>query len=81
MSGSRTVLCVVSGALWARKSSNGAMFYFGYAHAGRKFKYPMGAYDESGAGGLTLDQARKKYGEISKVYRSGITDIHGHFEP
>lgn len=69
-----------SGALWARKSSNGVMFYFGYSHAGRKPKYPLGAYDESGIGGLTLEQARQRYGEISKIYRSGVTDIHGHFE-
>ena len=41
---------------------------------------PIGTYDERGVSGLTLAQCREKYGAISKVYRSGITDLHGHFE-
>ena len=68
-----------SGVLWFRNSEGGerVAVYFGY---GRGRKLPMGTYDEQGAAGLTLSQCRDKYREISKVYKSGITDLHGHFE-
>src|SRR5579872_451921 len=71
-----------SGALWFRKSGDGkrVSVYFGYAHDGKKRKLPIATYDEQGVSGLTLSQCRDKYGEISKVYKAGTTDLHGHFE-
>jgi hypothetical protein len=71
-----------SGALWFRKSEDGKRVgvYFGYAHEGKKRKLPMGTYDEQGVCGLTLAQCREKYGGISRVYQSGVTDLHAHYE-
>jgi len=71
-----------SGALWFRKSEDGlrTSVYFGYVHGGKRRKLPIGAYDEEGISGFTLKQCRDKYGAISTVYRSGITDLHAHFE-
>jgi integrase len=71
-----------SGALWFRRSDDGqrTSVYFGYAHDGKKKKLPIGTYDEEGKSGLTLKQCREKYGAISTVYQSGITDLHAHFE-
>lgn len=69
-----------SGALWARISTSGIGFYFRYTHQGKKKALPLGAFDASGAKGLTLEQAREKAGGVSKLYRDGITDLHGHFE-
>jgi hypothetical protein len=71
-----------SGALWFRKSedSKRVSVYFGYTHEGKKRKLPMGTYDEQGVSGFTLAQCREKYGGISRVYQSGITDLHAHFE-
>ncbi|MGH8198810.1 MAG: tyrosine-type recombinase/integrase [Steroidobacteraceae bacterium] len=69
-----------SGALWARLSRRGVSFYFRYTHDKKKRALPIGAYDESGTSGLTLVRARDKAGELSKIYQSGITDLHGHLE-
>lgn len=69
-----------SGALWGRISPSGVSFYFRYTHQKSKKAVPLGSYDEHGAKGLTLRQAREKAGEISKLYQSGITDLHGHLE-
>jgi integrase len=71
-----------AGALWFRKSEDGkrVSVYFGYTHEGKKRKLPMGTYDEQGVSGFTLAQCREKYGGISRVYQSGITDLHTHFE-
>jgi integrase len=69
-----------SGALWARIGPAGVSFYFRYTHAGKKKAVPLGGYDEHGTKGLTLKRAREKAGEISKLYQSGITDLHGHLE-
>ena len=71
-----------AGSLWFRKSDAGqrTSVYFGYTHDGKKRKLPIGTYDEEGVSGLTLRQCRDKYGAISAVYQSGITDLHAHFE-
>ena len=69
-----------SGALWVRLSVSGVGFYFGYAHAGQKRKLPLGGYDEHGVRGISLEQARDRAGELSRLYQSGITDLHGHLE-
>src|SRR5437667_10321791 len=71
-----------AGSLWFRKSDGGQRtnVYFGYAHDGKKRKLPIGTYDEEGVSGLTLKQCRDKYGAISSIYQSGITDLHAHFD-
>jgi integrase len=69
-----------SGALWARLSPASVSFYFRYTHEKKKKSLALGGYDEHGAKGLTLKAAREKAGEISKLYQSGITDLHGHLE-
>jgi len=68
------------GALWARIGASGVSFYFRYTHEGKKKAIALGGYDETGAKGLTLAQAREQAGEVSKVYRSGVTDLHGHLQ-
>jgi integrase len=68
------------GRLLARKIATGVWFYFGHKHQGKDRRYPLGAFDASGRRGLTLLQARDRVAELSRVYRSGITDIHGHEE-
>jgi integrase len=71
-----------AGSLWFRKSDDGqrTSVYFGYAHEGKNRKLPIGTYDEEGVSGLTLKQCREKYGAISTIYQSGITDLREHFE-
>lgn len=70
-----------SGALWARISENAATFYFRYtAGEGKKKALALGGYDEGGAKGLNLAQAREKAGAMSKLYRDGVRDLHVHLE-
>jgi integrase len=70
-----------SGALWARISENAVAFYFRYTDSdGGKKALPLGGYDESGAKGLSLAQAREKAGALSKLYRDGIRDLHLHLD-
>jgi integrase len=70
-----------SGALWARISENAVVFYFRYSDSdGKKKALALGGYDESGAKGLTLVQAREKFGAFSKLYRDGIRDLHAHLD-
>lgn len=68
-----------AGRLVARITRNGVDLYFQYFH-GRKRFLPIGGYDESGRSGLTLLAARDKAGELAVLYRSGVTDLHGHIE-
>lgn len=68
------------GTLRARLGAGGIAWYFCYDHEGRKRKLPLGSYDDSGLRGLSLPQARERAGALSKLYRSGITDLHGHLE-
>jgi hypothetical protein len=51
-----------------------------FDEAGRKRLLPMGSYDASGERGLTLVSARTRASEWSALYRSGVHDLHGHFE-
>ena len=69
-----------SGALWARVGASGVSFYFRYTSGGKKKAVALGGYDEAGVKGLSLSQAREKAGVISKLYASGISDLHAHFE-
>lgn len=70
-----------SGALWARIGQGGTSLYFRYTDAaGRKRAVAIGGYDEAGAKGLTLAQARERAGGLSKLYRDGVRDLHEHLE-
>jgi len=51
-----------------------------YAPDGRKRFLPLGPYDASGERGLTLPTARDRAAELAALYRSGVQDLHGHFE-
>ena len=39
---------------------------------------PLGPFDQDGVRGLSLPVARDKAAEFSRIYRSGITDLHAH---
>ncbi len=68
-----------SGALWARIGQGGTSLYFRYTDAaGKKRALAVGAYDEVGAKGLTLPEAREKTKALSKLYQSGVRDLHEH---
>lgn len=55
------------------------LFYFRYTGPGGKRDYILlGKFDTSGKTGLTLEKARAKAGELSRLYLSGIVDIKGH---
>jgi hypothetical protein len=68
------------GRLCLRAHANGrATFYFRYADsAGWQTRLPLGVYDSSGQAGLTLKEARTRAGELSKLYQSGVHDLHAY---
>ncbi len=69
------------GALWARISASGVSFYFRYTDgAGGKRALALGGWDEEGIKGVTLAQAIERTGELSKLYRDGVRDLHAHVE-
>lgn len=69
------------GALWGRISPSGVSFYFRYTDGeGRKRALALGGWDEDGVKGITLAQAIERTGELSKLYRDGVKDLHGHVE-
>lgn len=70
-----------AGRLVARITRNGVDFYFQYfSDDGRKRFWPLGPYDAEGRRGLALPIARDRVAALSSLYRSGITDVHDHFE-
>lgn len=71
-----------TGRFAARLKPGGAVvFYFRYTDAeGARDRYPLGAYDPKGKVGLTLAEARKKSGDLSRLYQSGIKNIREHLE-
>ena len=55
------------------------LFYFRYTDPqGDRITLPIGAYDTKGRDGLTLAEARRRAGHLSKLYQSGVLDIKGH---
>jgi hypothetical protein len=69
------------GRLLARITRKGVFFYFQYfAPDARKRLFALGPFDVQGEHGLSLAAARTRSSELSKLYRSGVTDIHAHFE-
>lgn len=54
-----------------------ASFYFRYTNPeGKQAHIPLGVYDGTGKAGLTLRDASVKAGELSRIYQSGIRDLH-----
>jgi integrase len=70
-----------AGRLLARLTRGGVFFYFQYYLAdGQRRQLPLGRFDSQGEHGLSLAGARERTAELSKLYRSGVTDIHAHLE-
>ncbi len=73
------------GRLVARITADSVLLYFQYfqPQPGKQSKrrwLPFGVYDETGERGVSLQRARDRAAELSALYRSGVTDLHGHFE-
>jgi integrase len=70
------------GRLVARVAKDGVAFLFQYfvreGDKERKRYLPLGPFDQDGVRGLSLPVARDKAAEFSRIYRSGITDLHAH---
>ncbi|MBI4290600.1 MAG: site-specific integrase [Betaproteobacteria bacterium] len=70
-----------AGRLVAKLGQSGIMFYFAYFDGENRRRFlPIGRYDPTGKRGKKLQEARDKAHEWSGLYRSGVTDLHGHFE-
>ena len=69
-----------AGRLVARLTRDGVLLYFQHYHDGQKRLLPLGDYDASGKQGLTLPKAREKVGELTAMYRDGVTDLHRHLQ-
>lgn len=57
------------------------LLYFRYTtpQSKRRF-FPIGPYHPKGGKGLTLAEGYSKACELSELYRSGVKDLHAHFE-
>lgn len=71
-----------SGVLLFRRTGSGALVaYFRYTlPGGKRDSLPIGTYDESGRGGMTLAEARSRAGGLSRLYQSGVRDVRAHIE-
>lgn len=69
-----------AGRLVAKLTQSGITFYFQYYEGERRRFLPIGSYDPTGTRGSKLQSARDKAHEWSALYRSGVNDLHGHFE-
>jgi integrase len=71
-----------AGVFVGRISPNGErLLYFRYTNSsGKRQSFPIGPYHAKGTKGYTLADAYAKACELSELYRSGIKDIHKHFE-
>jgi hypothetical protein len=70
--------------LVARITKDGVAFLFQYfvrdGDKDRKRYLPLGPFDQDGARGLSLPVARDKAAELSRLYRSGTSNLHAHVE-
>jgi hypothetical protein len=66
------------GRLRLRANGAGGRFYYRYSKAGKQAQVLLGVYDSTGQAGLTLKEARAKEGELSKLYQSGVHDLHAY---
>lgn len=72
-----------AGRLYLRVQVTGRkIFYYRYAGPnGERQSLPLGEYSQKGArAGMTLDDARKKAGDLARMYQAGIKDLRGHLE-
>lgn len=57
------------------------IFYFRYTNSqGNRPYLKLGTYNQRGAGGLSVEQARALARERSELYLQGVRDLHAHFE-
>lgn len=70
------------GRLRLRAHASGrAAFYFRYSDSqGKQVQIPLGIYDRDGKEGLTLKEAGKEFGRLSKIYQGGCKDVRGYLE-
>jgi hypothetical protein len=70
-----------TGRLVARLRREGVTFDYQYfGPEGAKRLLLIGSYDLEGVRGLSLPEARDRAAELTALYRSGVLDLHGHFE-
>ncbi|MFM7254809.1 MAG: recombinase family protein, partial [Betaproteobacteria bacterium] len=62
----------------AKLTRSSVTFYYQYFQGNRKRFLPIGPYDSKAERGKTLLQARDQAHAWSMLYRSGVTDLHGH---
>lgn len=69
-----------AGRLVAKLSKAGVVFYFAYFDAeDRRRFFPIGSFDWRGERGITLQKARDRAAELSRLYREEAKDLHAHF--
>ena len=69
------------GRLVARLRREGVTFVYQYfGPEGAKKLFLLGSYDPEGVRGLSLPVARDRAAELTALYRTGVLDLHGHFE-
>jgi len=71
-----------AGRLVARlRGEDGWHFFFQYFDSDDKRRlWPIGPYDPSGKRGVSLQAARDRAAELSKLYRGGVREIHAYFK-
>jgi len=68
-----------AGTLAVKGVAHGAVAFFRYVTpAGSRGAVRLGTIDLKGKDGLSLDAARAKAGEMSKLYQSGVKDVRAH---
>src|SRR5277367_2989854 len=69
------------GRLVARLRRERVTFVYQYfGPEGAKKLFLLGSYDPEGVRGLSLPLARDRAAELTALYRTGVVDLHGHFE-
>jgi hypothetical protein len=69
------------GRLVARLRREGVTFVYQYfGPEGAKRLFLLGSYDPDGVRGLSLPVARDRAAELTALYRTGVLDLHAHFE-
>ena len=69
------------GRLVARLRREGVTFVYQYfGPEGAKKLFLLGSYDPEGVRGLSLPVARDRAAELTALYRTGVLDLHAHFE-
>ena len=69
-----------AGRFCARITKSGdRLFYFRYTNnEGERETLALGKFDADGRDGMTLEAARTKAGELSKLYQSGVKNVREH---